>query len=80
MAVSTDIDALSGAVYGLSGISGDVERLERIVDDTVDDQGEGRPGLLKIRDEHTYDGEGDKGHRLYQMSMLSGTIVLTKQS
>ena len=77
-AVSADVDALSGAVYGLSSISGDVECIERVVDDTVDDRGEGLPGLLKIRDEHKY--EGEESHRLYLMSVLSGTIVLMKQS
>lgn len=77
-AVSADVDALSGTIYGLSGISDNVERIERIVDDTVDDRGEGLPGLLKICDEHKY--EGEESHRLYLMSVLSGTIVLMKQS
>lgn len=74
-AVSADVEQLSGAVSGLSGISGDIERVERIVDGTLDDRGEGLPGLLKIRDEYQYGGE--EGHRIYQMIVLSGTIVLS---
>ena len=67
--------ALSGEVDSLSAkLSGEVGDLKNLVGRTIDDPGNSKPGVVKMVDEHHYDGES--GLRNYEMHMISGTIML----
>lgn len=85
--LSGEIDDLSGSLSGtvdakfalqrdLSELSGNFVELSGFIDRTIDDPGGDSPGIVKLRDEHSYDGES--GFRTYAMHMISGTIKLQR--
>ena len=66
---------LSGEIDSLSAkLSEEVGDLKNLVGRTIDDPGNSKPGVVKMVDEHHYDGES--GLRNYEMHMISGTIML----
>lgn len=77
-AVSSDlsgaVDAKFASILDLSGLSGDFTGLSGLVGRTLDDIRPDAPGLVKLQDEHSYDGEPTL--RNYDMRMISGTIWL----
>lgn len=76
--VSSDISATADAKFALSSnlaeLSDNFGDLKNLVGRTIDDSGESKPGIVKMVDEHPYDGEF--GLRNYKMHMISGTIML----
>ena len=78
--VSSDISATADAKFALSSnlaeLSDNFGDLKNLVGRTIDDSGESKPGIVKMVDEHPYDGEF--GLRNYKMHMISGTIMLVK--
>ena len=78
--VSSNISAAADEKFALSSdlstLSGNFGDLKDFVDRTIYDRGESKPGVVKMVDEHPYDGEF--GLRNYKMHMISGTIMLAK--
>ena len=78
--VSSDISAAADAKFALSSnlaeLSNDFGDLKNLVDRTIDDPGDSRPGVVNIVDEYYYAGESSL--RNYKMHMISGTIMLVK--
>ena len=78
--VSSDISAAADAKFALSSnlakLSDNFGDLKNLVSRTIDDPGNSKPGVVKMVDEHPYDGEF--GLRNYEMHMISGTIMLVK--
>ena len=71
------ISSTSSDITGIiSSVSSDINAFENLIDRTIDDPGHDRPGVVKIVDEHPYDGEF--GLRNSEMHMISGTIMLVK--
>lgn len=78
--VSSDISAAANAKFALSSnlaeLSNNFGNLENLVDRTIDDPGDSRPGVVNMVDEYYYAGESSL--RNYKMHMISGTIMLVK--
>lgn len=78
--VSSNISAAADEKFALSSdlstLSGNFGDLKDFVDRTIYDRGESKPGVVKMVDEHPYDGEFGLGN--YEMHMISGTIMLVK--
>lgn len=78
--VSSNISAAADEKFAfssdLSTLSGNFGDLKDFVDRTIYDRGESKPGVVKMVDEHPYDGEFGLGN--YEMHMISGTIMLVK--
>lgn len=79
-AVSSDISGAADAKFALISdlveLSGDFGDLKGLVDRTIDDPGDNKPGVVKMVDEYHYAGES--GLRNYEMHMISGTVKLVK--
>lgn len=78
--VSSDISTAADAKFALSSdldeLSGNFGNLKDLVDRTIDDPGDNKPGVVKMVDEYHYAGES--GLRNYEMHMISGTVKLVK--
>ena len=79
--VSSDITGMISSISSdlntdLSGLSGDYVAVKDLVNRTVYDPGDSKPGVIKILDEYQYGGES--GLRNYEMHMISGTVKLVK--
>ena len=78
--VSSDISAAADAKFALSSnlaeLSDNFGDLKNLVDRTIDDPGDSRPGVVNMVDEYHYAGESSL--RNYEMHMISGTIKLVK--
>lgn len=72
--ISTAVDAKFTLSSDLTELSGDFGNLKDLVDRTIDDQGDSKPGVVKMVDEYRYAGES--GLKNYEMHMISGTIML----
>ena len=52
------ISSTSSDITGIiSSVSSDISAFENLIDRTIDDPGRDRPGVVKMVDEHPYDGE-----------------------
>ena len=52
------ISSTSSDITGIiSSVSSDISAFENLIDRTIDDPGHDRPGVIKMVDEHPYDGE-----------------------